>query len=189
VGSAPAPGSYCNGSVWIVPSNVTNINSTAGQTIVIAGSIELPPTATVQVSGSSAPIVVDGTAVLGGTLTIVLTSIPSSGTTLPILTAANISGEFAGVSVQPPPGSECVEITATPQVITTSDGATLSALLQVVDSCSTPGRLSTGAIAGIVVGCVLAAIAAIVVVVLVASRNKKGGWHVRASEEKDEYVI
>jgi len=153
-GSAPAVGSACNSSVWIVPSNLTNMTVAFGQTILIDGTLVLPSTSTVVVTvssnTSSAPIGTAGTATIeGGSLTVILLDVPPNGALIPIWSAENVSGGFSSLSVLSPSSDTCTNVSGMPEVNAADN--TLSVLV-TVNSCGGSGGLSAGAIVGIAVG-------------------------------------
>ena len=134
------------------------------------GSLSLPSGAaiTVEVSSgtTSAPLSVEGTATLGGTLTIVFVDEPTDSLQVPIIDTAGSTGSFAAVDVQLL--SNCKQATATVQQ---DAGGTLVALLSVDNGGCKSRKLSGGAIAGIAVGIVaLLVIVAIIVLALVRHR-------------------
>ena len=135
---------------------MTVINVTAGQRVVINGSIDLPQTSaivltTLSTSGTGAAITVNGTANVDGTLVLVLLDVPSGNTLVPVLEADAVNGSFSTITVQSP--VTCATLTAT-QVVDSSGG--LGALISVDYSTCNSGKkkkgLSNGAIAGIVLG-------------------------------------
>ncbi len=132
------------------PAPVTVINGTfspTNQTTVINGDLVLTNNSALVLNNQQQQIVVTGQAVLGGSLTV---SVSSSGT-FTVLTAQGVSGSFSNVAVS---SSSCSNATVTPSY------GTLSVLV-TVGGCSS--SLSSGAIAGIAIGCCAAAAAIIVI--------------------------
>lgn len=172
-GSPPADNATCDvlTGQWVLPDASTppTINITDGQVLVINGSLLLPDDAQVIINSGStggAPIVVSGTAGLGGTLVLVLPSVPDTGDVLPVIQAENFTGNFSGVVVKQP--DACYDVQGDPR----TEGGLLSVLFTVRRTCKHGGRgLSKGAIAGIVVGAVLGLAIAIGVGLLVVRRK------------------
>jgi hypothetical protein len=132
---------------------------------VIPNNLTLPSTSSIVVNASSGGvIVVNGTAVLGGTLTVVVSSSQSAT----VLTATNIAGTFSTVNVVPN-YQNCGGVQGTASYTS----STVSVTIQD-PGCS---GLSTGAIIGIVVGILGAAILAAIIGVLFHRHRNDAEMH------------
>ena len=125
----------------------------------------------------------NGTADIGGTLTIILLDMPVNGTQSPIIDAEGITGSFADVIVQTP--STCASVSATLVVV---NGGNLAALFEVTEQACKRNGLSRGAIAGITIGAVLG-VTGLVILGLLILRWRHPSHSVFFFHEKDNYII
>ena len=142
------------------------LDFSAATCIVVDGSLTFTQSANLTMhmesseTSNSMPITVTGTATLSGTLVLVLPTLPPDNESVPLITAGALRGNFSQVrathSAKP-----CVKVHAS-QV---TSGNTLSVLFRVQDSCKKKG-LGAAAIAGIVVGGVVALSVAALMVLL-----------------------
>jgi hypothetical protein len=147
---------YC--SVQTLPAVPLVVN---GPT-VIPNNLTLPPSSTIVVNASSGGIItVNGTAVLGGTLTVVV----SSSQSVTVLTATSVTGNFVAVNVVPN-YQNCGGVQGTASYTS----STVSVTIQD-PGCPSPNKaLIIGLVVGLVV--VFATVAAIVGVIIHRNRNR-----------------
>ncbi len=138
----------------------------AGQTLVVTGSLTLTPAATASIVApltSAGPLIrVGGMAHLGGNLTIALSTDATAGTAVQVLAASNVTGAFAAISVRPQDPRLC--LAGQPQTSTSTLGVLFSVDVQA-SSCtdSSPSRaLSAAAIAGVALGATIVLLIALV---------------------------
>ena len=135
-----------------------------GQIKFINGSYTLYENATLEVPSTS-PVVVQDTFVPAGTLVVKVETLPatsSDGTMVALVNYTPVNGEFGQVTLQDSNGERCEP----------AKTAYTASSLQITLACKVPG-LSGGAIAGIVVGCVVAlALAAVAIVFFVKPVNR-----------------
>lgn len=143
----------------------------------------LPDTRTViDVGGSaSAPIVVTGSILLDGVLTLVLSGAAVDGQIIPVISVSGsgeVNGTYSGIIIESQRrGCNKVSGEAVP-----SAGGGLSVLVRVAKKrCG----LSDGAIAGIVVGAVVGLAILVVIILLVARRARPHHPMFNARSEKD----
>lgn len=148
-----------------------------GTLILLPGSISVinvHPNGTV-------PIQVAGTLVIDGELTVVLDDVVDDQTEIPIISGlGDVNGTFTSIAVQGPRDCESLsgEVTST-----TSTVAVLVSL--DASKCSENDKgLPAGAVAGIVLGAVVA-VAVVIVIALLVLRRRRPSAFVFSSEKRD----
>ena len=120
-------------------------------------------TTTVFLPSSTAPLVVQGTATIGGNLVIQTSPTTTASISVLVLTAAGgIVGNYSAVSIVS--DNSCIAAEAQSPVVI---GSTLQVIIDFTNEC---GGLSTGAIIGIAVGCVLVGVFAILLLIYLLKR-------------------
>ena len=181
--SCSCVGTACTSTVPVT-SNATLTVATDNM-LTVQGNVTLTGSATVVASvGQSAtgPLVSStGVASVNGTLQLVIGAVPSGNVT--VVQAAVVTGMFSSVTVTS--SSACSTATASaPQYGPT----TVSVAFQTTNTCGGGGGsgLSTGAIAGIVVGGVLALAALAAVVGVAVTRRREGAERARIDKTLKE---
>ena len=166
------------------PATPTTITLAVNQTVLVNGTLTLlPDTVTVIYIGGSvpAPIVVTGSILLDGVLTIVLSGAAFDGQIIPVISASGsgeVNGTYSAIVIESQRRG-CNKVSGE---AVASAGGGLSVLVRVAKKkCG----LSGGAIAGIVVGAVLCLAAVAVVVLLVLRRARPHHPMFNARSDKD----
>lgn len=152
------------------PPLIIASNQTIEADVVIVGTLQVVPSVSLQVNGSltleptsqvvlgDTVVVVSGAVVLGGDLTLVLSSVPATGSVYQLFQAQSVSGQFQNVYANITDLRSCESATAEP---TSQSAASTFAVVVTVnsDACG----LDTTVLVGIIVGCVLLIVLALAV--------------------------
>jgi hypothetical protein len=162
------PDCICTGKQCTASGNVEISGSTLQvstlSSLVVTGNLVLFPNSTTSLLLSSAPnsipfVMVNGSAAVNGTLTIVVGAISSS--TVVLLSAGSITGTFTSFSVTS--SDPCTSVSPPSSPVYSS--STISISIITVNACS---GLTSGALAGVIVGSVVGGLTVALVIVLVS---------------------
>lgn len=174
--------------VTLFPStDATTIIIDGGQQVIVNGTLTLIDTTitTIQIIDQTVlPIVVSGSIVLDGSLQLELQETFPNGTILPIISGTGeINGTFDTIQVIP--FRECEDVSGSSVDVSNGVGV----LLNVdVGRCERDkGGLDRGAIAGIIVGCIVGVALIVVIAGVLLYRHKPSSPLFRTRD--DEYVV
>jgi len=150
----------------------TEVTISGNQTVLINGNVTLQPTTVVVIetsAGNTAPIVVDGSLTLNGTLSIQLQQAAVDGSVIPIIrvgASGVVQGTFSRVNVSAA-NRGCERVSGS------FDRSTLGVTVSVGSGGCKGKGLSKGAIAGIVVGAVIVVAAVVSGLVIWGVREQR----------------
>lgn len=166
-----------------VSTTVDTIVLSDNQNVNVDGTLILLATSTSTFTltpGSTAPLNVNGTIILNGSLLLNLLDEVDNGELVPIITGNDIDGEFTQVKVSGP--RKCEDLSGAQQF-----SATGVAVLVRVDRSSCGSGLSKGALAGIIVGAVVF-IAILVAIGLFIFFKFRPSAAIFSSTDKQSYI-